>query len=308
MRRWDALSLVLGLAILAAIIALLGPARIWAVLVRVDLRYFLLATVAYFFSDCFGGFVLMTLLNDRGRLRFFEYLSTHMCGLLYSVPTPGRVGYYYAAHSLSRKLGTSITGNMGVLTFIQGIYLSLRAVSALIATVYFSLTLPIESYRTAFLLVSFFPLALVAFIVVSLFSELPHRLMGPVPLLNRLLVYVANMQVAARTISVKKTLTAVVVGFLGWLPLGLQWYFLAQSLDLGLSFLDCLMMYQLVTALLFVPLPSGLGVTEGGAGVVFSLLGLAAGEGVAFMLLVRANMVLVDAFGLRDVYATRKQG
>ncbi|MFC2154642.1 lysylphosphatidylglycerol synthase domain-containing protein, partial [Candidatus Altiarchaeota archaeon] len=153
------ISLVVGLVILALIVWSLGPQEIFEVLVRVNPYFFLLAAFWYFLADVNGALVLSILLNDERKLRLRDFLSSHMCGLLYSIPTPGRVGYYYAAYSLSKKLDNSISSNMGVITFIQGIYLSIRAFSCLLATIYFSLTLPIEAYRILFLLVSLFPLS-----------------------------------------------------------------------------------------------------------------------------------------------------
>ncbi|MFH1720965.1 MAG: lysylphosphatidylglycerol synthase transmembrane domain-containing protein [Candidatus Altiarchaeota archaeon] len=305
-RRWNAVSLVIGILLLAFIILAFNPREVYSVLSRVDLIYFVLAALCYFATDLSGSLVLMNLLKKDSKLGFRDFVSSHMCGLLYSVPTPGRVGYYYTAYSLSKKLGSSISANMGVLTFVQGIYLSLRAFLCLLATIYFSLILTGATYRTLFIVVSLFPLSLVAFIVLALFSDIPHRLFGSVPVINKGLVYIKNMQEAARDIPLKKIYATVALGLFGWFTLGLQWFFLSKALGLSLTYLDCLMLFQLVTALLFVPLPSGLGVTEGGSAVAFTILGLAASEGVAFMLLVRVNMLSVDLFGLLDLKAVKK--
>jgi uncharacterized membrane protein YbhN (UPF0104 family) len=62
------------------------------------------------------------------------------------------------------------------------------------------------------------------------------------------------------------------------------------------------MMHPLLSAIMFVPfVPAGLGLTETGSALIFRIIGLTTADGVAFMLLVRAGMIIVDAFGLIDM-------
>jgi len=63
-----------------------------------------------------------------------------------------------------------------------------------------------------------------------------------------------------------------------------------------------LMLQPLLTAVLLIPIsPTGLGLAESESALIFSLLGMESGIGVAFLLLFRINSIFVDSIGLIDL-------
>ena len=62
------------------------------------------------------------------------------------------------------------------------------------------------------------------------------------------------------------------------------------------------MLNPLISVIMFVPIsPTALGVAESGSALIFDLLGLQLGTGVAFLLLFRINSIAFDSVGLIDL-------
>jgi uncharacterized protein (TIRG00374 family) len=116
------------------------------------------------------------------------------------------------------------------------------------------------------------------------------------------------MQDSRKDMNAKKISSIVLLNLVGWFLVGAQWYLLAKSLSIGINYWDAFMLQPLLSAVMFVPLtPSGLGITEGGSALLFTLIlssipsVQAKAAGVAYILLVRLNSIMVDSFGLIDM-------
>jgi uncharacterized protein (TIRG00374 family) len=297
---------IIGLAILFYLFWSMGFENIWNLFLRVKVDYFIYAALFYFAADLFGAYALKLALNNKIRLR--EILPSHMCGMLYSGVTPGRVGYYYTAFSLSKKTSDRRSKNIGILTLMQGISFFIKAITCILAIIYFSKYFVSPESINYLYLASFVPFIFVLIIVVALYTDLFNRIFARIPLVNRILEYFVPMQHAVREISSRRILDFALINIIGWFLVGAQWYFLGQALGLNLSYLDAFLLQPLLSAVMFIPLtPSGLGITEGGSALLFPLILQsmpsmeAKAAGVTFILLVRLNSAVVDAFGLIDM-------
>ncbi|MFA4935556.1 MAG: flippase-like domain-containing protein, partial [Candidatus Methanoperedens sp.] len=108
-----------------------------------------------------------------------------------------------------------------------------------------------------------------------------------------------------RSIQVKDSVNAILImTLIGWIFAALQWFYLGRALGIELPYYVFFLLHPLLSILMFVPLsPAGLGLMEGGAIVVFSFFGIPAAEGLAFSVLVRVSILLVDLIGLKSVVA-----
>ena len=300
------LASLIGLAILFYLFWSMGFENILHLLLSMRLEYFVYAAFFYFLCDIVIAYALKLALNKRLRLR--EVLPSHMCGMLYSGVTPGRVGYYYTAYSLSKKTSDRKSKNVGILTLMQGVSFFVKAITCIIAIIYFSSYIISPEYSNYLYLASVVPFIFVLVIIAALYTDYFNRLFSRVPLLNKAVKYFVPMQHAVREISFRRIIDFAVLNTAGWFLIGAQWYFLAQAIGLNLGYLDAVMLQPLLSAVMFIPLtPSGLGITEGGSALLFTMIFRslpsveASAAGVTFILLVRLNSAVVDAFGLIDM-------
>lgn len=290
----------IGLVILILLLWNLGFENIFNLLSKIRIEYFMLAALMYFIVEIQAAFNVKIALNHRLRLR--KILPSHMCGMLYSALTPGRVGYYYTAFAISRKSGNSTSGNIGVLTAIQGIYFFTKVFLSLLAVVYFSSFILSKESQYYLIFVSILPVIFVIGIILALYTNLINRIFSRISFLHRVVKYITLMQEASRKIKKTDLMQITLLGITGWIIMGIQWFLLAMALNINIDFFTVLMLQPLLTTVMFIPLsPSGLGVTEGGSALLFSLVlrsADAGAAGAAFMLLVRINSIMVDSLGL----------
>lgn len=301
----NVLGFGIGFLILLYLFYQLGFEKIYFLLIGIRIEYFLLAALFYFFTDVIAAIVLKVAIGTKISLR--EILPSHMCGMFYSAVTPGRIGYYYTAFSLSKKTKESRSGNVGILTLLQGIYFFIKVFLSLLAVLYFSRFVINTESQLYLITVSLLPILFVATIFLTLYTKIINQILAKLPLLNKLLKYITLMQEACRKINLMKLGKIVALGSIGWITMSTQWFLIANSLNLEVTFLDALMLQPILTTIMFVPLsPGGLGFTEGGSGLIFTLLlnqslELALASGATFILLIRLNSILVDSLGLIDM-------
>jgi len=296
-RLRDVLAFSVGLLVLAYIIWALGPGKIIESVAKTKIELFLLAGLFYLVNEFIASLTLK--ISMGGSL--WGIWMTHMRGMLYSNATPGRVGYYYTAFSISKRTNKSTSGNIGLVTLIQGVNFTIKVFLCLAALIYFSTPLASHGSVSYFLIVSLVPVFIVAVIGLALYTDVLNKVMGRISLLSRFLVNVELMQKASKEIELKTLADIVFLALLSWILMSAQWYFIAHSLGAGIDFVTALLLQPLLTTVMFIPLsPAGLGFTEGGGAVLFSILGLGEASGVTFILLVRFNSILVDSLGLVD--------
>jgi uncharacterized protein (TIRG00374 family) len=305
MKLRDLIPFLIGFLVLAALLYTLNPGKVFALIAKANLLYFAAALVMYFASDALAA-ITLRLLFGTGDIAFL--LPCHMCGMLYASLTPGRVGYYYVAFSLSKKLGRSVSSNAGVLTLMQAINFLLKVIFSITAVIYFSLYFISVEAKYYLVLVSLAPIAFIVVIGLFLYTSIPLKIIGNRPgIFAKARSFIKSMQDASRSVGVKVILKVMCLSFFSWLSLGVMMWMITKSLGLNVTYLSCLMMHPLLSAVMFIPIvPAGLGLTETGSALIFRLIGLTTADGVAFMLMYRAATLIVDAFGLVDMWLVGK--
>lgn len=296
----------IGLLILFYLFWSMGFDNISRLIMKIRLEYFLYAAVVYFASEAVAAYALKTALKSSLRLR--RILPSHMCGMLYSAVTPGRIGYYYTALAIAKKTKESRSKNIGLLTLLQGVGFFTKVVFCLIGISYLSSRFIDPASRDYLLMASLVPILFAMVIILILYTKTVNRALMRVSSLRRFLKYVTNMQHAVKEVSWGIILRLLLINLAGWFLVGLQWFYLAQSLDLPIDYWAAFMIQPLLSAVMFVPLtPGGLGITEGGSALLFALMMpqippvQASAAGVTFVLLTRLNSIAVDAIGLIDM-------
>lgn len=296
-----ALSIVVGLAILAALIWSLGVEEIILLLINVRLDYFILALAVFLVNELIAAYKL-GLVYD---LSFKELFFSHLGGMFYTYVTPARSGYLYTAYSVARKNKSSISKNAGYLVLFQGINLVLKVALILLSLIYFSFL--IAKIMDLVLLSVVFVLILAAAIFLSLYTKIPLIILQKIPS-GDVHKYVSAMQEACKSLKKSQYAEFIVIDLISWVLLGVQWYYVALSLGISIDFLTALFLQPLLTTIMFIPIsPSGLGIAEGGSALVFQFLGFTLTGGLTFLLLTRINSLIVDAFGILDLPRTRRR-
>ncbi len=293
-----ALSVVIGLVILAALILSLGPSEVASLLITVNPIYFVAALLVFLVNELVATYKLSLVYH----LPFKELFFSHLGGMFYTYVTPARSGYLYTAYSAARKSRSSVSEKAGYLILFQGITLVLKVALILLSLIYFSLL--ITRIMNLVVLSVVFILILAAAIFLTLYTQLPILVLKKIP--GKIHKYVSAMQACRKALSKRLYLYFILIDLLSWLLLGLQWYFVASSLNLPIGFLTALFLQPLLTTIMFVPVsPSGLGIAEGGSALIFQFLGFSLTAGLTFLLLTRINSLTVDMFGISDLPRTK---
>ncbi len=302
------LQIIIGIIIIAFILNKLDMNEIISVLKKTDYLFFILACVSYLFVNIILAGRLNYLLTRIGYdTRFPTVFLSHMGGMIVGDITPGRSGYFLTPPILKKNAGTKITDGMACIFAPQGIEFILKVAGAVAAIYYISSRSHISndllisvSIGGALLLVSG-----VLMLMISWHSEnITSKFIGKLPFFNRFTEKLSFFK--ERSIQVKSSINTILILYMiGWVFAGLQWFYLGKALGIQLPFIAFFLLHPLITILMFVPIsPAGLGLMEGGVILVFSLFGILPATALAFSVLVRISILLVDLIGLKTVLSS----
>ena len=301
-------QIIIGIAIISFILNKLDLADVVSTLKKTKPQFFILACISYVFLNIVLASRLRYLLSRIGyRLKFIDVFFSHMGGMMIGDITPGRSGYFLTPSLLKKKVGSKVTDGMACIFAPQGIEFILKVGGAVAAIIYIS-TFPgisndiliSASIGAAFLLI----ISILMLIIAFRDEKLTSSFLGRLPFFKN---YTANLSsFKERNIGIKENFNAILLfTIIGWVFAALHWYFLAKALGLELSYFDLFLLHPLLTILMFVPIsPAGFGLLEGGGIIVFSLFTISAEPAMAFILLMRASILLVDLLGLRTIIAS----
>ena len=302
------LQVIIGVIIIVFILNKLDISEITSVLIKTDYLFFFLACVSYLFLNIILAGRLNYLLIQIGyKIRFPDVFLSHMGGMIVGDITPGRSGYFLTPPILKKNAGTRITDGMACIFAPQGIEFILKVAGAIAAIFYISS----RSHISNDLLISvgigavLLLVAGVLMLMISWHSEnMTSKFIGKLPFFNRFTEKLSFFK--ERSIQVKSSINAILILYMiGWVFAGLQWFYLGKALGIQLPFIAFFLLHPLITILMFVPIsPAGLGLMEGGVILVFSLFGILPATALAFSVLVRVSILLVDLIGLKTVLSS----
>ncbi len=301
------LQIIIGIAIIAFILRKLNLNEVLLVIGRTDILFFAIACLSYLCLNLVLASRLFYLLARIGyRIKYLPVFLSHMGGMIVGDITPGRSGYFLTPPILKKIAGVRITDGMACIFAPQGIEFILKVGGAVAAILYIS-TLPgvSKDVLTSAVLGAIFLLivGIIMLIISWKDEEMSLIFIRKLPFLNKFTENISFFK--ERSIQVKDSVNAIlIITLIGWIFAALQWFYLGKALGIELPYYVFFLLHPLLTILMFVPLsPAGLGLMEGGAIVVFSFFGIPAAEGLAFSVLVRVSILLVDLIGLKSVVA-----
>ena len=301
-------QIIIGIAIIIFILNKLDLSDVVSTLKRTKPHFFLLACLSYVLLNVVLTSRLKYLLARIGyRFKFIDVFFSHMGGMMIGDITPGRSGYFLTPSLLKRKVGSKVTDGMACIFAPQGIEFILKVGGAIAAIIYIS-TFPgisndiliSAAIGAAFLLI----VGILMLIIAFKDEKLTSSFLGRLPFFRN---YTTNLSsFKERNIGIKENFNTILLfTLIGWVFAALHWYFLGKALGLELTYFDFFLLHPLLSILMFVPIsPAGFGLLEGGAILVFSLFTISAEPAMAFILLMRASILLVDLLGLRTILAS----
>lgn len=298
-------QITIGIIIIAFILNKLNINDVLLILKKTDPGYFIFACFAYLGMNLVLSFRLSYLLKKIGyRAGYQSVFFSHMGGMVVGDITPGRSGYFLTPPILKKNAGVRITDGMACIFAPQGIEFVLKVGGAFAAILYISSfsnlsrTFVISSGIGAFLLL----MVGILMLVISWKNEsLSLRFLQRIPFFKN---FTENLLFfKEKSIRIKESMNVILMLYaISWIFAAMQWFFLGKALGLDVSFFAFFLLHPLISLLMFVPLsPAGLGVMEGGTILVFSFFGIPSVSGLAFSVLVRASILLVDLIGIKTV-------
>jgi uncharacterized protein (TIRG00374 family) len=279
------------------------------VLGKTDFAYFILACISYLLLNLVLAFRLSYLLKKIGHnIKYINVFLSHMGGMIVGDITPGRSGYFLTPNIIKRRSGIPITDGMACIFAPQGVEFILKVGGAAAALIYIS---SFSNVSRNFIISAM--IGAILLLVVGIFmlllswqdEKVSSRLLSKIPFLNNFAVNLSFFK--DRSILIKNSLDKILILYMiGWFFATLQWYFLAKAIGIDISFFAIFLLHPLITILMFVPIsPAGLGLMEGGVILVFSFFGISSAAAMAFSVLVRINILLVDLIGLKTVISSK---
>jgi uncharacterized protein (TIRG00374 family) len=299
------IQVIIGIAIIAFILKKLNIDEVVSVLKETNLLFFILACLAYLGLNFVLSFRLFYLLKKIGYvLKYPVVFLSHMGGMVVGDITPGRSGYFLTPSILKKNAGVLVTHGIACIFAPQGLEFILKVGGAVAAIFYIS---GISQLNSALLIsISFGSLLVLAvgvsMLIISWYDEkLTLKLMRKLPFFNKFTENLSSFK--EHNIRIKGSIkTILILYMIGWGFAALQWFYLGKAIGIELPFFTFFLLHPLITVLMFVPVsPAGLGLMEGGLIFVFSLLGIPSAQGLAFSVLVRVSILLVDLLGLKSV-------
>ncbi|MEM3111450.1 MAG: lysylphosphatidylglycerol synthase transmembrane domain-containing protein [Candidatus Anstonellales archaeon] len=307
------LQMLLSLVILALIMYLADFEKVAQIIYEANLFYLAVAVVFYFSINIVMVFRIGMILDYLGeKTDYRRILTSHFGGMLASDFTPARAGYLLTAFLISRNQGVDlnkslvsilgpqmfdfifkfVAGGIGIwylstfiLTFWQGTKLNLIMGLVVLGGMILCIWLLLFSKKF---------LELISFI-----RNLPAGKHAYDTLLN--------MQQNSHAIS-SLTPQILVLLFVTWVLKAIEWWFISMGLGIepNINFPPIIFwgfIQPIVTLLQFMPFPTiaGVGLAEGGASILLMQFGVSFPHSVAFTLMTRFVMVMVDIIGIGEV-------
>ncbi len=304
-------ELLVSLAIIAAVLYLVDVGKVAGVIANANLWLLLAALITYSTINAAMSLRIKIILDQMGhKISLASAIMSNFAGMLVSDFTPARGGYFATAFALTANhkipLEKSIVSILGPQLFD----FMLKAGAGTIAIMFILLQLnlgvaSIIGVAAGVLLLC----AMIAFGLLLLFSKRFLRLLkilDRIPFGGQAHRILTRMQENADAI---RRVIPHIIALLAftWAFKGLEWWLLAMSIGLQPSlpihpYLFYLFLQPLITILQFIPTPTlaGIGVSEAGVAAVLALFGVPVYEGVAYGLLTRGIMVLIDLVGVNE--------
>ncbi len=302
MNRFAILNAVVSLLIIALLLHFVGLEDVLSELGKIDIFFLFLSIMSLLVMDLIMSYRIGIILGALSqKISFMKIFRSHFVGMLLADFSPSRTGYFATAASLTgkgvpaEKALLSIFGPQ-IFDFIFKLFAGSVAVFYLL---YVFIGFDDSLIFIGGVLLIIFIVLVMLLVLFSRRFMLMFSFLERIPLLGKVYSVALRMQDHSSAI-VSKSGEIVLLIIISWNFRALSWYFAAKSVGITLDsgfpeFLAYYFLQPLVTMLEFVPSPTlaGLGLSETGSALVFSLLGVAAPKAVLFALVARFKSTLL---------------
>ncbi|MBI5046591.1 flippase-like domain-containing protein, partial [Candidatus Micrarchaeota archaeon] len=259
--------------------------------------YIVLGLISVFLMDIFLAYRITMILEETGtKIRLIDALKAHFVGMLAADFTPSRSGYFATAAVL--RYNYKVESDKALLAIFgpQMFDFVAKLVSGTIAILYIMYVFIGPEKGWILILSAVLISVIVAMMLLVLFSKKFLKIFAfvqKIPVLGKLYPTIVKMQESSHII-VKKTPHLIGLIAITWFLRSLSWYFVAKSVGITVNtpfpeIVFYIFLQPLITMLEFMPsfTLAGLGLSEGGSTLVFSLFGIEAAKALVFGLIVR---------------------
>ncbi|MDD5022727.1 MAG: lysylphosphatidylglycerol synthase transmembrane domain-containing protein [Candidatus ainarchaeum sp.] len=316
-----AINLVITFILFLVILYFIDIEKVINVVLNSNYYFLGMAVFAYIVVITIMSLRIRIVLNElKHFIPFRSILNSNLAGMLASDFTPARSGYFFTAFSLSSKHKIPISESILTILGPQLFDFMIKVVSlSVIAIVLIDRIDGLQEniFAIIFAIVCIFSVILFfgGLIFINGFIK-KFKFIEKFPLIDRIYLLFERMQKKSHKL-IKIKYKIVGITFLSWGVKALEWFFISKALGIVLfdgGILDYLFMLVLqgsVTLIQFMPLPTiaGGGASELGASGILLLFGVPIETGIAFALLTRGIMILVDSLGSFEIVNfIRKRG
>ncbi len=297
------INAAISIALIAVLLHAVGFEEVLGQLSRIDLGLLGLSIAALFCMDIVMCYRIRILLADMdSAISFADILRSHFVGMLLADFTPSRTGYFATAAAM--RYNYSVPSEKALLSIFgpQLFDFIFKVVAGSIGILYILFVFIGPGQGIVLIAGAFVIAAIIALMLLILFSRRfleTFSFVQGIPLLGRLYGVVLRMQDSSHVV-VRKAPHITLLILISWAFRSLSWYFAAKAAGISLEtgFPEVLFYFflqPLVTMLEFVPSPTiaGLGLSESGSTLVFSLFGIAGAQAATFALIVRFKSTLL---------------
>jgi len=308
------LQILTGLLIITFILMKIDQDKLLSALREMDIFYFILACLSYLCLNLTLATRLRYLLKKIGyQIKFSQVFLSHMGGMIVGDITPGRGGYFMTPAILKKRTGTAITDGMACIFAPQAVEFILKVGGAFAAILFISHLPGINRELLISAGIGSMILLIVGILMLVLSwknENISGNFLRKIPFFRKFTDNLSSFK--EKSVDIKGSMNAIILlSLIGWIFASLHWYYLGTSLGIRdssgipLPFYVYILLHPLLSILMFIPLtPAGLGLMEGGIFMVLSLFGVSPELSIAFSVLIRVSILLVDLIGLRSILSS----
>jgi uncharacterized protein (TIRG00374 family) len=297
---------LIGLIVFLFIVFAIGPSKIIGIFLRLNPLLFSIALIAIVPSVLLKAFKQALLVNTFAvKLSLFDSARIWLIGFFFSIISPGRSGdlvkSFYFASKTGVVAGKGLTAVVIERFFDVAALFLLSLIGFAIVSFHFILEaemiLPLLLFFMAFLALVFI---LTKKEIVLFFAKPFYRYLIPKRLQSNFKGGFNQFFEGVAVYKAKKLflLMILLLTFLCWIVGILQYYLIANSLGLNVSFVYLLAVMPIVELLSVLPIAfSGIGTREAGLIFFLGLVGITADSAVSFSLLILFCALLLGLTG-----------
>jgi uncharacterized protein (TIRG00374 family) len=286
-----------SIALMAILLQVVGIQDVLDRMAGMDFALLALSLLSLFGMDIVMSYRIQILLEEmKAGIRFIDILRSHFVGMLLADFTPSRAGYFATAAALRYNYGVPSEKALLSIFGPQMFDFAFKVVAGGLAIIYIMFVFVGPGQGLVLVAGAFAVGAIIVLMLLVLFSKRFLSLFGfarKLPMVSRFYEVFVRMQDSSHIV-VRKTPHIIALIMVSWVFRSLSWFFAAKAVGITLdtAFPEVLFYFflqPLVTMLEFVPSPTiaGLGLSESGTTLVFSLFGIPLAQATTFALLVR---------------------